>query len=214
MTAPPAKKQKTEQSDQGISQIYFYSKSADKLPGEGPHETWLFDKNMFKGNFEDKPYTNWRRHLSNFDVLPFTWSGKRFNTIEHAFQYAKIRLVDATKAYEFTLDSESELGKAGGAEAQGMRRMVTLEKPIIGKWNTISKIIMASAAREKYLQNAGSLSSHILKLTQDAELWHIVSRKKEADRFQHLEEIRKMLKDGISRDATNHDHWAAITGIE
>ena len=214
MTAPPAKKQKTEQSDQGISQIFFYSKSADNLPGEGPRETWLFDKNMFKGNFEHTPYKNWRRHLSNFDVLPFTWSGKRFNTIEHAFQYAKIRLVDATEAYKFTLDSETELGKADGVEAQKMRKIVKLSMQMIGKWNTISKRIMASAAREKYLQNAGSLSSHILKLTQDAELWHIVSRKKEADRFQHLEEIRKMLKDGKSHDATNDDHWAAITGIE
>ena len=213
MTAPPAKKQKTEQSDEGISKIYFYSRSADKLPGEGTHETWLFDKNMFKGNFEDKPYTKWRQHLSNFDVLPFTWSGKRFNTIEHAFQYAKIRLMDPKIADEFTLDSESELGKAGGIEAQKKRRMVTLTTEMIGKWNTISKIIMASAAREKYLQNAGSLSSHILKLTQDAELWHIVSRQPKPDRFKHLEEIRKMLKDGMSHDATNDDHWAAIIGI-
>ena len=214
MTAPPAKKQKTEQSDEGISKIYFYSRSADKLPGEGTHETWLFDKNMFKGNFEDKPYTKWRQHLSNFDVLPFTWSGKRFNTIEHAFQYAKIRLADATEAYKFTLDSETALGQADGVEAQKMRKIVKLNEEQIAFWNIISKRIMASAAREKYLQNAGSLSSHILKLTQDAELWHIVSRKKEADRFQHLEEIRKMLKDGKSRDATNKDHWAAITGIE
>ena len=168
---------------------------------------------MFKGNFEDKPYTNWRQHLSNFDILPFKWSGKNFNTIEHAFQYAKIRLVNATKADEFTLDSESELGKAGGVEAQKNRKMVILNKQQIDIWNTNSKIIMASAAREKYLQNAGSLSSHILKLTQDAELWHIVSRQKNADRFQHLEEIRKMLKDGMSHNATNDDHWAAIVGI-
>tara|TARA_B110000305_G_C19256846_1_gene547488 strand:+ start:47 stop:691 length:645 start_codon:yes stop_codon:yes gene_type:complete len=213
MTAPPAKKQRTEQSDEGISKIYFFSRSADKLPGEGTHEIWLFDKNMFKGNFEDKPYTNWRQHLSNFDALPFKWSGKRFNTIEHAFQYAKIRLVDATKADEFTLDSESELGKADGLKAQKNRRMVILTDVMIGKWNTISKIIMASAALEKYLQNAGSLSSHILKLTQDAELWHIVSRQPKPDRFQHLEEIRKMLKDGMSHNATNDDHWAAIVGI-
>lgn len=145
--------------------------------------------------------------------MPFTWSGKEFNTIEHAFQSAKISLGDPVKALDFTLNSGSVLGQSDGVAAQKKRRMVTLTSEQLLAWNKISKEVMKSIATEKYLQNPLSDSSAILKLTDDAELWHLVTQRGKQssfDHFEHLEDIREKLKMGIVHTPTDFDHFKQI----
>ena len=71
--------------------------------------------------------------------------------------------------------------------AQKNRKLVVLKQNDLDQWFKISKDVMKRAAIEKYAQCPEART--VLKLTGDAELWHIVSRKK-PERFVHLEQIR------------------------
>ncbi len=141
-------------------------------------------------------HENWRRVLSNFHVFPFEWNPYdsvekyHFNSIEHAFQYRKIALVDKNSAYSLTLDSGSELGLGSGLDARSVRKMVLLNSEQIKEWGLMSRIVMESASRAKYTQC--KLARKILKSTKNAELWHHVTRSK-PERFVHLELIRSEL---------------------
>jgi predicted NAD-dependent protein-ADP-ribosyltransferase YbiA (DUF1768 family) len=57
-------------------------------------------------------------------------------------------------------------------------------------WNDIKDNVMCEAAIEKY--KVCKEGRYVLKATQKAELWHIVSRSKPV-RFQHLEFIREVI---------------------
>lgn len=140
-------------------------------------------------------HEHWRRVLSNFHVFPFEWdpynNGEKyhFNSIEHAFHYRKIAIVDKDAAYSFTLDSGSELGLGDGHAARSARKMAILNKEQIKEWGLMSRPVMESAARAKYGQC--KLARKILKNTKNAELWHFTRFKPE--RFVHLELIRSEL---------------------
>ena len=166
--------------------LFFYSKSKDALPGKGANERVATPSRYM----ELSKFANWRRVLSNFHVHPFKYNGYTYGSIEHAFQAVKIALVDKDKAYQFTVDSQSELGLGNGADAQKARKLALLNKEQIGEWARISRNIMADIAKAKYAQC--ELACEILMATNDAELWHIVSRKK-PERFIHLENIRSEL---------------------
>lgn len=165
--------------------FYFYSKSADKKPGKGSNE---FVSNPEK-YLELSKMKDWRKVLSNFHFSPFKFEGKTYNTIEHVFQSKKIELVDPIKADFFTVESGHEIGQGDGFLAQKNRKLVVLLKSDLEKWFRISNEIMEKAAVVKYSQCLESMN--ILKNTGDAELWHVVCRKKPV-RFEHLERIRKM----------------------
>jgi len=161
--------------------LFFYSKSADKKPGKGVNEV-VSDPEKYK---ELPP--NWRRVLSNFHVYPFEFDGYMYNSIEHAFQAKKISLIDPEKAYLFTINSGHPIGTGDGLMAQKNRKLVILDRENIRIWSYTSDDWMEKAAIAKYSQC--NEARYILKLTQDAELWHVVSRKKPV-RFFHLENIR------------------------
>jgi len=161
----------------------FYSKSADKKPGKGANE---FVSSPEKYT-ELSKIKDWRKVLSNFHVSPFVFDGKTYNTIEHVFQSKKIALVDPIKADFFTLESGHEIGHGDGLVAQKHRKVVLLKKPDLDRWFQISGDVMERAAIAKFAQCPEAMN--VLKLTGDAELWHIVSRKKPV-RFFHLEKIR------------------------
>ena len=53
-----------------------------------------------------KLFPHWRRRLSNFDSsLDFTWKGRMWRSVDHAFQGAKMWLVDEEKCNCFSIDS-------------------------------------------------------------------------------------------------------------
>lgn len=172
--------------------LFFYSKSADKQPGRGANEC-VKDASQY---FELSKLKNWRKTLSNFHVSPFVFEGKTYNSIEHAFQAKKIALADPEKAFTFTVESGTELGLGDGLMAQKNRKLVKLNEKQIARWFTISTTVMRDAAIAKYAASVASAASAeartVLRLTNDAELWHIVSRKPPI-RFHHLEEIRSTL---------------------
>lgn len=169
------------------TKLQFFSGSKHMPAGEGSGECNELGTTFKRLNRHE----HWRRVLSNFHVFPFEWANSgekyRFNSIEHAFQYGKIALVDKDAAYSFTLDSGSELGLGSGLDARNARKMVLLNKEQIKEWGLISRSVMESASRAKYEQC--KLARKILKSTKNAELWHHVTRSK-PERFVHLEVIR------------------------
>lgn len=176
--------------------IVFYSKSADGKPGKNKGKGW---QEEWTGAvpIELTLIPDWRRMLSNFDdSATFIYDGFTFNTIEHAFQYKKIAIADAGKAYLFTRESGSPLGLGSGADAQKARKLVRLSAEQLAFWDAISTSVMAAAAREKYLQNRSGQAATVLRLTADAALYHLVTARGQPSalvRFHHLEDIRRKL---------------------
>jgi predicted NAD-dependent protein-ADP-ribosyltransferase YbiA (DUF1768 family) len=170
--------------------LFFYSKSANVCPGKGAHEE-VADKLKYAPLSKIE---NWRRVLSNFHMCPFKYNGFTYNTIEHVFQSEKIRLVDTDAAFTFTVESGTELGLGDGAKAQSKRKLVKLTGDQLKMWASLRKSVMRDAAIAKYA--VCDEAKKVLKLTMDAELWHIVPRSRDGpDRFVHLEEIRKGMRD-------------------
>ena len=167
-----------------MDRLFFYSKSADKKPGHGANES-VQDPQKYRVL---SLIPHWRRTLSNFHVDPFVFEGKTYNSIEHVFQSKKIALVDPEKADFFTMESGHPIGQGDGALAQKNRKLVLLGKEHLQKWSQISGRVMEEAARAKFLQCTKAMV--VLLATQDAELWHVVPRKKPV-RFEHLEKIRE-----------------------
>ena len=104
--------------------LFFYSKSADKKPGKGTNE-WVSDPKKYHALAS---IPEWRKVLSNFDVNPFVFEGKTYNTIEHVFQSKKIALVNPEKADFFTMESGHPIGQGDGLMAQKNRKLVVLGK--------------------------------------------------------------------------------------
>jgi predicted NAD-dependent protein-ADP-ribosyltransferase YbiA (DUF1768 family) len=173
-----------------MAKLAFYSKSRDYAAGAGPQE-YIVDISQY--NFTQLNYIkDWRKILSNFHVHPFKYTdGYTYNSIEHVFQAMKIALANPEKALLFTVESGDEIGLGDGAIAQKNRKLVKLNKNQIHQWDSMKDEIMRTAAECKYAQC--EIAQKVLRATNDAELWHIVSRKKPV-RFEHLEKIRENLR--------------------
>jgi ribA/ribD-fused uncharacterized protein len=170
-----------------VDKLFFYSKSRNVLPGKGANES-VQDINMYPNLCKIK---DWRKVLSNFNVHPFEYEGKTYNSIEHVFQAKKIELVDKEKSLLFTVESDSEIGKGDGEIARKHRKLVKLDKDMLYKWSQIRDKIMEDAATCKY--QSCEEARNVLIATNQAELWHIVSRSNPV-RFEHLERIRSSMK--------------------
>jgi predicted NAD-dependent protein-ADP-ribosyltransferase YbiA (DUF1768 family) len=167
--------------------LFYYSKSADKKPGKGANEyTTDVGKYDNLSNIKD-----WRKILSNFYVSPFTWKGKKWNSVEHAFQGTKIALVDPTKGNWFTLDSGNKIGQGDGLEARKNRKLVFLGPKDLEKWDSMKSGIMEDILHAKFSQVP--LAKKVLLETGDAELWHSPGRAP-AERQYELESVRDRLK--------------------
>jgi hypothetical protein len=83
----------------------FSSGSADLPPGQGVHER-VADASRYA---VPAGVRHWRRMLSNFWMADFTLAGRTYRTVEHAFQAAKIAMVDPGLAERFALGSGTEL---------------------------------------------------------------------------------------------------------
>lgn len=162
--------------------LFFYSKSRDVDVGKGVNEI-VTDVSL--GKIKD-----WRKVLSNFHMCLFKYEGYTYNTIEHVFQAKKIELVDKDKALWFTLESGHEIGLGDGEIARKNKKLCKLNDEQLRLWGTMKDNVMYQAAVAKY--KACKEAREVLKMTNAAQLWHIVSRGKPV-RFEHLERIREKL---------------------
>lgn len=172
-----------------MDRFVFYSGSADKKPGKGVNEIGDSSKYVELSNIND-----WRKVLSNFHVYPFKYDGYTWNSIEHVFQSKKIELVDPKRAFEFTIESGSDIGLGDGKMAQKNRKLVVLSGSHLRAWDEMKDRIMKEAAIEKY--KACEYASHILSLTKGAELYHLERSRGKPSKlvhFKHLEEIREVI---------------------
>lgn len=169
-----------------FDKLVFFSGSRDVAPGKGTGER-VIDLGMYAA-LAAMPH--WRRVLSNFHVAPFTYDGKRYNTIEHAFQARKIQLADPSAALRFAIESRSELACGDGKAARKARKLVVLNSAQLRQWDAMKDRVMTEIAVAKY--KASKQARRVLKLTLYAQLWHAAPRAK-AVRFHHLEQIRDTL---------------------
>lgn len=169
-----------------MDKLCYYSKSKDAPVGKGQHE-FVGDPSQYKELYQIK---NWRRILSNFYTEPFYFQDKLYNSVEHAFQAAKIALVSQEKAEYFTVTSNHNIGLGDGSVAQKNRKLVILTKEQLQHWDAIKNNLMIDITRQRILQSA--TYSKVLVLTRNAELWHVMARKGIV-RNQYLEELRDEL---------------------
>jgi predicted NAD-dependent protein-ADP-ribosyltransferase YbiA (DUF1768 family) len=172
--------------------LFFYSKSKDAAPGSGANER-VADPAAYA---ELARMAHWRRMLSNFHAgEPFDFRGRRYRTIEHAFQAAKLALTDDAKAYQLSMDSGSDVGLSqDGGEARKKRKWAVLDAEQLATWDSRSLSVMAEIAAAKYA--ADGEARRVLLATGRAQLWHVVPRGRPA-RFEHLEKLRENLRENL-----------------
>jgi hypothetical protein len=166
--------------------LFYYSKSRDVVSGKGTNE-YVSDPKKYQNLSEFK---DWRKVLSNFYVAPFEWNGRRWNSVEHAFQGSKIGLVDPVKGDWFSLDSGNKIGQGDGLVARQNRKLVVLSPAELKLWDSMKSDTMKSILYAKFTQVP--LAGRILFETGDAQLWHSPGRAK-AERQYELEAVRDML---------------------
>lgn len=167
--------------------LYYYSLSKDLYPGKGVDE-FVNEPTEYEQLSKIK---DWRKILSNFYVYPISYNGYTYNTVEHAFQASKIRLVDENKAFLFTMESNSDLGLGDGNQARKNRKMVILSNDKLQHWNSIKDQIMFDINLIKFTNS--DLCKNVLLNTNKAEIHHIFMRSKKRERSYYLEKIRDIL---------------------
>lgn len=168
--------------------LFYYSGSADLALGSGVHER-VSDPARYAG-LAARP--GWRRMLSNFWCADFTLGGRRWRTVEHCFQGAKIALADDEAAAGFALDSGSDLARGDGAAARKQRKLVVLAPAQLAAWEAKKHDVMRAAMHAKFSQNPEL--GELLLATGTAELWHSAGRGQAPERVFDLEEVRTALR--------------------
>lgn len=166
--------------------LYFFSKSANKPVGKGVNE-YVQDNNKYTALAS---IDNWRKKLSNFYISPFQYDDLHWNSVEHMFQSYKIRIVNPQLAYQFCLESNSELSRRDGSEARKNRKLVMLNAQQLQEWESIKNNVMYDALRSRFTQDRDS--RELLLATRDAELWH-GTRGVSPQRQYILERVRREL---------------------
>jgi ribA/ribD-fused uncharacterized protein len=168
----------------------FYAGSAGlPAPGKGAGESLESSADTYK---ELKAMKGWRKILSNFAVTPFTWKGKRWNTVEHAFQAAKFETLAPELFDSFSLTSDSELSKAGGDAARSERKALVFTSAQKAEWDVRSSSVMRELWEAKFSQSEEA--RRVLLLTENAQLWHAAPRVAKV-RWEELEAIREKLRE-------------------
>lgn len=168
--------------------LYFYSGSADLPPGQGVNE-WAGDPSQYAALAGVR---HWRRMLSNFWPADFTLDGRTYRSVEHAFQAAKIALVDPALAERFALESGTEMARADGAAARKHRKLVLLDAVQLTRWDEDKHAVMRAAMRAKFSQHEPL--RRVLLATAPAELWHGTGRGQPPTRIHDLEAVRDAVR--------------------
>jgi len=172
--------------------IFYYSKSANKPAGKGSNEK-LIIPNDNKKYEELNKIQDWRKILSNFYYAPFKYIGLTYNTAEHAFQGAKISLVNPEKGYWFSVDSGNQIGQStDGETARKNRKLIELTSLQLKQWNEIKSKTMEDILYAKFSQN--ELPKQVLLATKDAILSHGTGRGADITRQFELENVRERLR--------------------
>jgi ribA/ribD-fused uncharacterized protein len=164
--------------------LYFFSGSADLPPGQGVHEQ-VANAARYAALAAVR---HWRRMLSNFWPADFTLDKRTYRTVEHAFQAAKISLVDPALAERFALESDTDLARGDGAAARKHRKLVLLNDAQLHEWDGCKHTVMRSAMQAKFSQHEPLRA--VLLATLTAELWHGTGRGQPPTRIHDLETIR------------------------
>lgn len=183
----------------------FYSSSSDVEPGKGkgekiPSELSLKNSNKFTALHQIK---DWRKHLSNFWIEPFTYDNKKWASSEHYYQASKFKLENPEFYNEFSLDSDSELSKnatyakfAGGKTGKFEGKLLRPKNiKIDSDFSERDNYEMFIAQYMKFTNNdtkSDYLKNSLLS-THDAKLMHIVLRSND-EFFENLVVIRDILK--------------------
>lgn len=168
--------------------LFFFSSSADLPPGQGVHER-VADTARYGALAGVR---HWRRMLSNFWPADFMLRERTYRTVEHAFQAAKIALVNPALAEQFALDSDTELARGDGVAARMHRKLVLLDDAQLRRWDGHKHAVMRDAMRAKFSRHE-SLRA-VLLATGPAELWHGTGRGQPPARIHDLETIRDALR--------------------
>lgn len=139
--------------------------------------------------------------LSNFAFRPFEdkgeWDGLTFNTVEGAYQAAKMQYTNATSLFnesELTKKGEDlldRLQEASGAEAKKLGR--TIDGLNVKQWDKDSSKIMKDLLLESFKQNSEALQK--LLATGNATLTHTQDKGKWGTEFPRLlMEVREELE--------------------
>ncbi|BDS11062.1 NADAR family protein [Aureispira anguillae] len=174
----------------------FYSKSADKAPGEGKGE-YTEDPYMYKGLAS---FTDWRKILGNFYECNFVYEGRTYKTVEHALQAKKFQAINQDLFESFALESESALSKGSGLDARKMRKTILLKETELTKWDKEKIAHINNMHYEKFTQCLKA--KEVLLATKDAELWHYLMRVpkgKNLQRWTNLETLRTQLKEAVNK---------------
>jgi len=182
---------------------FFASSSSAPAPGKGTGESL---ESPARYN-ELKAVKGWRALLSNEAVTPFTWKGKRWNTVEHAYQASKFEEIRPDVFDTFSLDSGSELSKAGGDAAKAQRNIIMLNKAGRDAFQARSSALLQELWRAKF-----SLPEpkRVLLLTGNAQLWH-ATPKAAKERWIGLEELRTSLAADQMADLSPEPNAVAAT---
>lgn len=168
--------------------LYFFSGSADRPPGQGAHER-VADAAFYT---ELAGVRHWRRMLSNFWSAQFALGERTYRTVEHAFQAAKIALVDPGLAERFALESGDELAHGDGTTARRHRKLVLLDDEQLRRWDQLKNAVMRDAMRAKFSHHEPLRA--VLLATRTAQLWHGIGRGQPPARIDDLETIREALR--------------------
>lgn len=173
-----------------MDKLFYYSKSANKYPGQGVNE-YVFNNKIYDelNNIKD-----WRKILSNLYNHEFIYENKIYNSIEHAFQSKKIEIVDKEKAYWFCKNSGNIIGTSDSLIARKNRKLVILKSEDLIKWNNKKDKILYEILLAKFTQIP--IAKQVLLLTHDAILLH-GTRGTPISRQIQLEEVRNNLKTNI-----------------
>jgi predicted NAD-dependent protein-ADP-ribosyltransferase YbiA (DUF1768 family) len=176
----------TETKTINMDKLFYYSKSANKYPGQGTNE-YVFDNKIYG---ELNNIKNWRKILSNLYNHEFTYENKIYNSVEHAFQSKKIEIVDKEKAYWFCKNSGNIIGTGDGLIARKNRKLVILKSEDLIKWNKQKNEILYEILWAKFTQIP--IAKQILLLTHKAILLHGTRGTPISRQFQ-LEEVRNKI---------------------
>ena len=117
--------------------LQFYAFSADKKAGDGIGDSVKSAVDYDKLN----EIPNWRRMFSSFwSEDPFIYENRTYTSLEHAYQASKYFIngyVDY--AFEFCLESNSQLSKLTGKDVQKAGRKIKLSDEQIK--HLISRIV-------------------------------------------------------------------------
>lgn len=183
------------------TQFMFYIKSADANPGKGSGEKInAGDLSKYK---ELQLITDWRRKLDDEFESPFTFGGKRWQTVEHYYQASKYKKGFPDFYNSFSLDdANSEIandvkkakaagGKTGVFEKQELRdkKKIKMDPDFFDSGRNVTE--RANAVMAKFEESAEL--KKILLNTKKAKLLHF-RRGSEPDIDTVLMDVRSKMK--------------------